>query len=101
MALGGFRPYHFIHRNLPPLNPVENELARDPGPVGGSHSGSISHAPSRNSTPGPKLVLTLIPALILTPAPPSSNELFKQFIKVNLESNQRPKQSPAEHKQSF
>ena len=83
------------------MDPVEDELARDPGPVGGLHSGSISPAPSRNPIPGPKLVSALIPAPVPALAPPSSDELFRQFIRAYLESNQGPRQPPAEREQSL
>ena len=121
MTPGGSRPYCSPRRNLFSLDPVEDELARDPGPVRGPHSGSTSPAPSCNPIPGPKLVPALIPALIpapvpapvptlvsapvptLVPAPAlfSSDKLFKQFIKAYLESNKRPRQPPAEREQSF
>ena len=77
MAPGGFCFCCSPCRNFPSLDLVENELARDPGPVGGPHLGSTSSAPSRNPTPGSELVPALIPALVFAPAPPSSNELFK------------------------
>ena len=105
MAPGGSRPRRSPRRNLPPLDPVEDELAREPGPVGGPHSGSTSPALSRNPTPGPKLVSALnpapVPTLVPTPAPPSSNKLFRQFMRAYLESNQGPRQPPAECKQSL
>ena len=105
MAPGGSRPRHFPCQNLPPFDPVEDELARDPGPVGGPYSGNTSPAPSCNPTLGPKLVPALIPTPVPTPVPaptpPSSDELFKQFMRAYLESNQRPKQPPAECKWSF
>ena len=87
MALGGSRLHCSPRRNPPPLDPVEDELARELGPVGDPHSGSTSPAPSRNLTPGPKPVPVLNPALVPAPAPPSSNELFKKFMKVYLELN--------------
>ena len=99
MAPKDSRPRHFPCRNLPPLDSVEDELARDPGPVGGFYSGSTSPALSRNPTPRPKLVS----ALISTPVPALalfySNKLFKQFIKAYLKSNQGPRQPPAEREQ--
>ena len=88
------------HRNLPTLDSVEDELARELGPVGGPHSGSTSSALSRNPTPGPELVPALnpdpVPTPVSAPAPPSSDELFKQFIRAYLESNQGPRQLSAE-----
>ena len=105
MAFRGSRPCHSPRRNLSPLDPVEDELARDPGPVGGPHSSSTSPALSSNPIPSPELVPALIPAPVLAPvpapAPPSSNELFKQFIRAYLESNQGPRQLPAEREQPF
>ena len=101
MAPGGSRPRRSPRRNLPPLDPVEDELARDPGPVGGPHSGNTSPAPSRNPTPGPELVPTLIPAPVPAPTPPSSNKLFRQFMRAYLESNQGSRQLQAEREQSF
>ena len=82
---------------------MEDELAREPGPVGGPHSGSTSPALSCNPTPGPELVPALNPAPVPapTPAPPSSNELFRQFMKAYLESNQGPRPPPAERERSF
>ena len=91
MAPGGFRSRRSPCRNFLLLDPVEDEFARDPGPVGGPNSGSTSLAPSCNPTLGPKLVLALIlapfPTPVPAPAPLSSNELFKQFMRVYLESN--------------
>ena len=82
----------FPHRNFPPLNPVENELARNSGSVRGPHSGSTSPAPSCNPTPGPELVAALIsaliPALVPFPTPLSSDELFEQFMRAYIMSNQ-------------
>ena len=80
---------------------MEDEFARDPGLVGGPHSGSISPSSSRNPTPGPDQVPALIPALAptLAPAPASIDELFKKFMKAYLESNQGPRQPPAEREQ--
>ena len=101
MAPEGSDPYCSPRRNLLLINPIEDKLARDPGSVGGPHSGSTSPALSCNPTPGPKLVPALILALIPTSAPPSSDELFKQFMKAYLESNQGPSRLPAEREQSF
>ena len=100
MAPGGSFPCRSPRRNLS-MDPVEDKLARDPGPVGDLHSGSTSPAPSRNPTPGPKLVPAPIPAPIPALAPPSSNELFRQFMKAYLESNQGLRQPLAERKQSL
>ena len=69
---------------------MEDELARDPGPVGGPHSENTSSALSRNPTPGPDQVPALIPAPApapaLAPAPASAptDELFKKFIKAYM-----------------
>ena len=98
MAPKGSHPCRSPRQNPPPINPVEDELARDPGSVGGPNSGSTSPAPSRNPTPGPDLVPALIPAPIPapTPAPVASDELFKKFMKAYLETNQGPKQPERE-----
>ena len=93
MAPGGSRPCCSLYQNLPPTDPVEDELARDPSPVGSPHSGDTSPAPSYNPT------LNLIPALISALA--ATDDLFKKFMKVYLEMNQRPKQPLAERKQSL
>ena len=77
MTPGSSRFCCFPHRNAPPLDLMEDELAREPGLVGSPHSGSTSSALSRNPTPGPKLVATLNPAPVPAPAPPSFDELFK------------------------
>ena len=66
---------------------MEDELARDLGSIEGLYSGSTSPAPFRNPTPGPKLIPALILAPLPVPAPPSSNELFKQFMRAYLELN--------------
>ena len=93
MALRGSRLYCFPCQNLLSINLVKNELARDPGPVRGPHSGSISLVPSCNLIPGPALVPTLIPVPVsaLAPILSSSNEFFKQFMKAYLELNQGPR----------
>ena len=82
---------------------MEDEYAKDPGSVRGTHSGSTSPALSYNPIPGPNLVLALIPTLVLapTPAPTATDDLFKKFMKAYLETNQGPKQLLAEHEQSF
>ena len=85
---------------------MEDELAREPGPVGGPHLDSTSLALSRNPTLGPKLVPTLNPALnsapvpapVLAPALPTSDELFRQFMRAYLKSNQGPRPPLAERK---
>ena len=99
MAPGRSRLYRSPRRNLFSTNSMEDELARNPGPVEDLHSGSTSPAPSRHLIPGP----ILVPALNLAPAPASTstNELFKKFMKAYLESNQRPRQPPAIRKQPF
>ena len=101
MAPGRSRPCCSPRQNLSFINPVENELARDSGSVGGFHLSNTSLAPSHNPTPGPKLVPTLIPAPIPAPAPPSFDELFKQFMRAYLESNQGASRPPAERKRSL
>ena len=100
MFPGGSRPRRSPRQNLP-MDPVEDELARDPGPIGGPYSNSTSPAPSRNPTPGPKLIPALIPAPVPAPAPLSSNELFKQFMRAYLELNQGLIQPSAERKRSL
>ena len=100
MAPRGSRPCYSPRRNLP-INPIKDELARNPGPVRGLYSDSTSPALFCNPTPGPKLVFALNPASIPVPAPPSSNELFKQFMRAYLESNQGPRQPLVERKQSL
>ena len=101
MAPGGSRPRCSPRRNLSTLDPVEDELAREPGPVGGPCSGSSSLALSCNHTPGPKLVLALNLDPVPAPAPPCSKKLFKQFMRTYLKSNQGPKQPPAKREQSL
>ena len=98
MALGGSRSCCSLCQNPPPIDPVEDELAGDPGSVGGPNSGSTSPAPSRNLTPGPNLILLLIPTPVSapTPAPIAFDKLFKKFKKAYLETNQKPRQSECE-----
>ena len=104
IALRGFRPRRSPCWNLPLLDSMEDDLAKDPGPVGDLYSGNTSFAPFCNFIPNPDLVLalvrTLVPAPVLapTPAPAITNDLFKQFIKAYLESNQGPRQPLAERK---
>ena len=80
-------------RNAPLIDPVEDGLARDPGPIRVPHLGSTSLALSCNPTPGPELVSALIPALVPAPTlvPVATDELFKKFMKVYLEKNQGPR----------
>ena len=82
---------------------MEDELAREPGPVGGLHSGNTSLVPSHNLSPGPELILALNPAPVPapTPAPVASEKLFKKFMKAYLETNQGPRQPPEERKQTL
>ena len=103
MAPWASRPCRSLCRNPLLLDLVEDELAREPGPVGGPHSGSTSPAPSRNLSPGPELVPALNPAPVPapTPAPVASEELFKKFMKAYLETNQGPRQPPEERKQTL
>ena len=95
MALGGSRLCCSSHQNLL-IDFVEDELAKDPGSVGGPHLGSASLVPSCNPIPGPKLVLALISAPVPAPTLPSFDKLFKQFMKAYLELNQGPRQPPTE-----
>ena len=99
MAPKGSRPCCSPCQNFPPLDLVEDELAKKPGPVWGSYSGNTSPALFCNPTPGPKLVPALNPAPVPAPAPFSFNKLFKQFMRAYLESNQGPRQPLAERKQ--
>ena len=95
------RPYCFFCRNLFPLDPVEDKLIKDPSQVESLHLGSTSPAPFCNPTPGPALVFAPVLAPVPTPAPApiATNDLFQEFIKAFLKSNQRPKQLSAERKQ--
>ena len=86
MALRRSRLHRSLCRNPPPIDPVEDELARDPGSVGDPNSGSTSPAPSCNPTPGPDLVPALVSAPTL--APVASKELFQKFMKAYLKTNQ-------------
>ena len=119
MASGGSRPRHSPCQNPPPIDPVEDELTRDPGSVGSPHLSSTSPTPSRNPTPGPDLVPALIPApvfaqtpapvlaqtpapvLAWTPALVATNKLFKKFMKAYLKTNQGPRQPPVERKRTL
>ena len=103
MAPGGSRPRCSPRQNPLLIDSVEDELVRDPGSVGNSHSSSTSPAPSCNLTPGPDLVSAMIlaPVPTLTPALVAINELFKKFMKAYLETKQGPKQPPAEREQSL
>ena len=89
----------FFCRNLPPIDFVEDELAREPGPVRDLYLDSTSPIPSRNSTLGPTLVSALIPISAFTLV--FTNKFFKQFMKAYLELNQGTKQSPVERKQTL
>ena len=101
MAHGGSRPHRSPRQNPPPIDPMEDELARDSGSIGGPNSGSTSLAPSHNPIPSPDLVPALIFTLVPAPssAPFATDELFKKFMKAYLETNQGPRQ-PA-RKQTF
>ena len=103
MAPGGSRSCHSPRQNFFPIDYVEDELARDPGPTNGSHLDNISPAPSHNPTLGSTLIFALIPVPVptLTSALPFSNELFRQFMKAYLKTNQGPRQLLTGHKQSF
>ena len=103
MAPRGSRPRRSPRQIPLPIDLMEDELVRDPGAIGGPHSGSTSPAPSRNRTPGPDLVPALIPAPVptSTPAPVPTDEFFKKFIKAYLKLNQEPRQSPLECKQTL
>ena len=99
MAPGGFHSHCSPRRNPPPLDPVENKLAKELGPFRDPHSDSTSPALSRNPTPSPELVPALNPAPVPAPAPPSSDELFKKFMKAYLESYGEPRQPSEEREQ--
>ena len=103
MIFRGSRPCRSSCQNLPHIDHIEDELTRDLGPINGFYLGNTSLALSRNLNLGPALVpiliLTLVPTLV--PTLLSSNELFKQFMKAYLESNQGPRQLSAERKQFF
>ena len=94
MAPGGSQPCRSPCWNPFSIDPIEDGLAKDPGPVGGPHLGSTSSALSCNPTLGPELVPALIPAPVptLTTAPVATDELFEKFIKTYLETNQGPRQ---------
>ena len=93
MAPAGSRSCHFPRWNPSPINPVEDELPKDSGSIRSLYSGGTSFILSHNPTPSPDLVLALILALVptLPLAPVPTNELFKQFMKAYLESNQGPR----------
>ena len=103
MDLGGSRLCCSPRRNLSPIDHMEDELARDLSPANASHLGSISLSPFCHPNLGSALIPTLIPAPVPTPAPPLPffNELFRQFIKAYLETNQGYKKPPINRKQSF
>ena len=103
MAPGDSRPRCSLHWNLPHIDYIDDELARDSGLTNGSHLDSTSPAPFCNPTLGLTLVPALIPTLVPIPALvwPSSDELFRQFMKAYLEIKQGLIQPPAESKQSF
>ena len=96
MAPGDSRPCHFPYQNLPPIDLVKDEFARDLGSVGGPYSGSTSPALSCNPTPSPELVFALIPAPVPAPALLFSDRLFKQFMTAYLKLNQGLRQPLAE-----
>ena len=86
MAFGGSCLCCSPHRNVSPIDHVENEFTRDWVPPKRSNFDSNS--------PSPTLSYNFTPAHASIPAPayaPTSfDELFKQFIKTYLEFNQRP-----------
>ena len=85
MAPGKSRPRHSLYWNL------------FPGSAFPFPSPALSCNPTPAPVPAPALALPLVPI----PAPTATNELFKQFMKAYLETNQGPKQPPAERKQSL
>ena len=105
MAFGGSHPYCSSCWNFLLHDLVEDELAKNPGLVGGPLLSSISPTLSCNPILGPDLFLALIFALVPAPVPAptltqaATNDLFKQFMKAYLESNQRSRQPPTERKQ--
>ena len=79
MAPRGFRPCYSPRRNLPPINYIEDELAKDLGLIEGSHSGNTSSTLSYNPILDPVLVPALIsaPVLITASTLPFFNELLR------------------------
>ena len=70
---------------------------RNPPPDGKDEGG-----PPRTPTKGSNTsTYSLAVIRTLTPAPTSTNKLFKRFMKAYLESNQRPSQPPKERKRLF
>ena len=67
--------------------PLGNEDEKGPPRAPTKGSNTSTHSPTISWAP--------------TPAPPSTNELFKRFMKAYLESNQGPSQPPEECKQPF
>ena len=92
--MAGSRICHSPRRNFLPGN--EDELV-------GSLPGALIKG-SNSPTPFPTVLRAPTPAFTLSPTPtptstsPLTNELFKQFMKTYLESNQGPSQSPAKCK---
>ena len=103
IALRDSCPCYYPCRNFFLIDHVEDRLTRDPSPTNNSHLGSTSSTLFYKPTPGPALFLAFIPAQIPAPALAllSFDNLFKQFMKAYLESNQRLKQPPAEREQFF
>ena len=107
MAPKGSCPCCSLRRNLFPIDHIEDELAKNPGPTNSFYLGNTSPTPFHNPTPGPALVFALIPTPVpapvptLTPVLSSSDELFRQFMKAYLKSNQDPRQPLAKRKQLF
>lgn len=76
-------------RDVPPGNPVEDELAAGAqGPAGASTQGSLSPAPEAPQEPSP------------APGQPTE-DLFKQFMKAFLESPKTGAQGPTEPCERF
>ena len=78
--MAGPRTRRSPRRNPPPGG--EDELAGGPPGAPTEGSNTPTHSPAVSRAP--------------TPAPPSTDELFKRFMKAYLESNQRPSQPPEE-----
>lgn len=102
MVFENFCSCHFSYQKLFPINHIEDKFTKDANFTDSSHLDSILSALSKKLIPGLNLVSTLIlaPVSALAPTSRSSDELFKQFIKVYLEFHVL-NQPLAERKQSL
>ena len=82
LKVSGF--YYSICRNLPLIDQVENELAKDQSPTKRFYSGNITLAPSCNITLGLALIFALVLILVFTLVPTLVffNKFFRQFMKI-------------------